>query len=499
MTTEALVPQTGQVPGDPAGPVGRGRRRAVLGTLAAVLPFVVVGAARATYFAEGDTFWATRTGAEILRQRTILLPDTFSWTVAGQLWHPNSWSYDVLLHLADQRWGRAGLGLVALLSVTATGVGVAVAGRLLGARPGPQIVVGFLAMPVLVAWLSTRPQTVSYALLPLTVGLAAVVVQRSGRRLLIGLAGLLLLSAAWVNLHLAALSAVVVTAAGLGVLLAARPRQWRTIVPRGAAVVAATLLGCSCSPLGWSVVGSALATRDASTTLITEWAPLWRATPACQATWLAALVGLGLTLASWRRRPQDVMLPVWSGATAALLVLGISAARFSAMALVLSLPAVALWVSDTDWTTARWRQSARWLAPRVVAAVAVGFSVIAVVRLPHVGEPNAGSATRAVVDAVPAGCRVLNEYDEGGWITYLRADDGVLVAQDGRNDVYGVAVLAEVQELIDGRPGALAELARRDVWCILLDPDRPVVEQARSAGWVEVAADRYRVLLVAPR
>jgi hypothetical protein len=474
------------------------RRRGQLGMLAVVIPFALVGAARAGSFAEGDTFWQVQTGTDVLARHTTSLTDTFSWTIAGRPWHPNSWLYDVLLALAHA-WGATGLGLAALFSVTSTGVGVAVAGRWLGSGVGPLMVTSLLAMPVLVPWLSARPQTVSYLLLPIVVGLAARVTWWRGRRLLGGLAALFVVSALWANLHLAALSGVFASAAGLAVLLLARRGHWLRLLPGAAAVLTAVVLGCASTPLGWSVVGSALATRDASTRLITEWAPLWRAAPICVATWLIAAGGLALIVAAWRRRPHDDLLPVWAGATAVLLVLGVSAARFSAMALVLALPAAAVWARDTDWTGHRLLGTAKFLAVRMAAALGGTFAVLAVLWLPHLGQPSEDMPDRSVVEAIPAGCRVLNEYDDGGYITMLRNADGVRVAQDGRNDVYGEAVLVEVQSLIDGRDGALATLGREDVGCLLLDPDRAVVGQARAAGWRTVAADDHRVLLVAPR
>jgi hypothetical protein len=192
------------------------------------------------------------------------------------------------------------------------------------------------------------------------------------------------------------------------------------------------------------------------------------------------------------------VLPVWSGGVAVLLLLGVGAARFSAMALVLALPTAALWAAGTDWSAHRRLGTVRFLARGVAAALACTYLVLAAINLPSAGEPSGGIASRATVEALPDGCRVLNEYDDGGWITHLRLDDGVLVAQDGRNDAFGVAVLEQVQGLVDGRPGTLAYLRAHDVGCLLLSPDRPVVAQARAAGWTEVAADPGRVLLVAP-
>ena len=288
------------------------------------------------------------------------------------------------------------------------------------------------------------------------------------------------------------------TAAGLGLVLLVHRRSWRLLLPRALVAGAATVLGCTCSPLGWSVLASAMTTRDASTAMIDEWAPLWRAPAIGWATWSAAALGLVLTLLAWRRRPQDPLLAVWSGATGVLVVLGVSAARFSPMAAVLALPAAALWISGTDWQAARWRRTAALLASGVATAAGVVLLVLAITRLPHLGEPSNGIASRDTVEAIPAGSRVLNEYDDGGWITYLRVDDGVLVAQDGRNDAYGVVVLDRVQQLIDGRAGALGYLRDHGVSCLLLSPDRPIVAQAEAAGWQVAASDEDRVLVLAP-
>ncbi|WP_138759385.1 hypothetical protein [Modestobacter altitudinis] len=497
MSTDQLVGAARR----PARFVGRtdaGRAGNVAQACGALLPFLLVGMVRMGAFAEGDTFWAVVAGRQVTEARSVTVPDAFSWTIPGQLWHPNAWLYDVLLHLADAAAGRVGLSLAALLGVLVVGCGVAVAGRVLGAGAGALAVTGILGSLVLVPWLSARPQSVSYGLLLVVVALAARSVEWRGRRLAVGIAALLALSALWVNLHLAALSGVFATTAGMAVVFATRRGEWRALMPRACLTVGATVLGCLCSPLGGSVITSALATRDASTAYITEWAPLWRANALCQATWAVAALGLVLTLVAWRRAPRDVALPVWAGALLVLLVLGVSAARFSAMAAALAIPAVAVWATRTDWDGARSRGRVRFFARGVAAALAATYVVLAFLHLPDVGEPTGSIASRATVEAIPDGCRVLNEYDDGGWITYLRADDGVLVAQDGRNDAYGAAVLTKVQGLIDGDAGTLAYLARQDVRCLLLSPDRPVVAQAEAAGWRVAAADADRVLVLAP-
>jgi hypothetical protein len=257
------------------------------------------------------------------------------------------------------------------------------------------------------------------------------------------------------------------------------------------------VLGCASSPFGFGVFGSAVATRDASSAVITEWAPLWETPTEGVATWVAAAIATVLTAAAWQRRPQDRLLPVWTGAVVVLLLGGVDAARFSAMALVLAMPAAAVWATDVDWNGSRNRWRLAFVARGVAAGFAVVLLVVSVVRLPDFGRPApARYPTDATVQAIPAGCRVLNEYNDGGYLILRRSADDVRVALDGRNDVYGATLIIHLQALIHGYPGALAELADDGVRCLLLNPDRPLVKQALAAGWRERAKDPKRVLLI---
>lgn len=494
-----LLPSTGRPPaGQLANAAARGNRRLSPMTVGLGL-FGLVGAVRAGWFAEGDTFWQVQTGTEILRRHTVFLTDTFSWSVSGRPWHPNSWLFDVLLSAAYTSAGSVGLALFTLCSVALVGLGVATTARALGAQASALAVSAALLVLPLLAWLSARPQTLTYALLPPVVLLAGRLVEWRGRRLVAGLAGLYLLVTLWMNLHLAALAAMPTVAAGLGALVLTHRRRWRQLLPTAGAALAVVVLGCASSPFGFAALGSALATRDASSELIAEWAPLWRTTPVAVFTWIVAAVALALAVAAWRRRPQDPLLPVWTGATGVLLVAGIDAARFSPMALVLALPAVAAWATAVDWSGGPRRRRGAFLASRTAAALAITLLVITLVRLPDLGRPSPGSyPADATLRAIPAGCRVLNEYDDGGYLILRRSADGIRVAMDGRNDVYGASLIAHLQGLIQGRPGAVAELTHDGVRCLLLAPHRPLVAQALEAGWHRTATDRSRVLLVAP-
>jgi hypothetical protein len=264
-------------------------------------------------------------------------------------------------------------------------------------------------------------------------------------------------------------------------------------------VLGAVVLGCASSPLGFDALTSALATRDASAQVVVEWAPLWHPSVAGVLTWIGAAIAVALGAAAWRHRPQDPLLATSTAGAAALLLLGITAARFSPMALVAALPAVAAWASGIDWTAGRRRSRVAFLATGTAAGLLVALLLIAGLHLPDLGEPSpADFPTASTIESIPAGCRVLNEYDDGGYLLLLRHTDGVRVAMDGRNDVYGAALIAHLQSIISGRPGALAELRQNHVGCLLLDPDRPLIHQALAGGWKTAARDAHRTLLISP-
>ena len=503
MTLEQVVEASGPT----TGPVAQGprvhstaqRARDRLPRSAVLAPFLVLGAVRAGWFSEGDTFWQVQTGREILRRGTVFLTDDFSWVVAGKPWHPNSWAFDVLLALAYDAAGPLGLAAVTVALVTALGVALCAVARALGARTRPMVVTNTLLLVPLLAWVSTRPQTASYTLLPLVLALAARTVLRRGRGLAWRLMALYAMTAVWVNLHLAALAALVAVGAGLLAVLVMRRTTARRLLLPAVGVVTAVGLGCVSSPFGVGAIASALATRDASTTLVTEWAPLWRTSPGAVLTWAAAALAVGAALVLWRRQLTDPLLAMCAAGSAVLLVLGVDAARFSPMALVAALPATAAWASRTDWSSGRWRPRIAFLSSRTALAWLAAMAVLAAVHLPDLGQPDPRQyPSAATVAAIPDGCRVLNEYEDGGVVILRRASDGVRVAIDGRNDVYGATLVTHLQNLLDAPPGALAELRHASVDCLLLAPGRPLVAAALTAGWRLAARDTNRILLLAP-
>ncbi len=99
-----------------------------------------------------------------------------------------------------------------------------------------------------------------------------------------------------------------------------------------------------------------------------------------------------------------------------------------------------------------------------------------------------------LVAAVPAGCRLFNEYDLGGFVIDQRWPD-VLVSQDGRNDMYGRARI-KIQEVWTLSTDA-SVLDPPAVDCVLADLDRPITAALQAdPRWTEAARSGYAVLMV---
>jgi hypothetical protein len=184
----------------------------------------------------------------------------------------------------------------------------------------------------------------------------------------------------------------------------------------------------------------------------------------------------------------------------AFTVLFVDAVRNGPFLLLVAGPEVALGIASV-----RTPQLRRVLAPRAGAirdGTCLGIAVLLVATLvgidhlrpvdPAVYPVHAVAALR---DGPRRGCRLLNEYDQGGFLL-ARLGPSVLVSEDGRNDLYGEARILEQQHVLRGRPGALRWIVEHRVGCVLVRPDRRLRRLLEHRGWRVVTHDPSAVLLV---
>lgn len=416
----------------------------------ALLPLVIL---RAGTLAETDTFWQIRTGLLTLERGSIPRVDPFSWTAPGEPWTLNSWGYNVVVGAAYQAAGLPGAAVICGAIIMATVAVVLVLARQLHSSPTMAASVLLLTSPVLLSWLSARPQLVDYLAVMVLLFLLGRVVD--GRRPGAAVLSVGVVMAIWVNLHAAALLGVAI-AGVTGILLLVRGVT-RSAGLRCLAATAAAGIGALLNPYGIGLFTQTAAVKDASADVVVEWQHLDPTSPAQMVMVLLGVVGLALAA-----RRRDV---VFTAALGVATLGSLLAIRILPILVLIAVPVLA--AALTRLTSAGRARRVHRVVVAVSAAVLASLVALAVPSLGHVGRPDAELYPVAVVKAIPDRCHVFNSYLIGGFVLLERPD--VLVSIDSRNDFYGTRRVFAAERLIRGEGDVTAGLV--GAGCVLVPPD----------------------------
>lgn len=467
-------------------PAEAGRRAWLLAWLA-YLPVAVM---RAGTLAESDTFWQIRAGLVTIDHRAIPRVDTFSWTVYGKPWTLNSWGFNVLIGLAYRLAGLPGAAWAcAGLVMAAAGVTLLLA-RQLGASPFLAGGLLLLTAPLLIGWLSARPQLVDYVAIPALVmllrriaagrdpGTSAIAEGRDRAR---WVAAVGLLTVAWVNLHAASLLGVAIAGASALLLLATRSTRAEGLWCGAAA--AAALAGSLLNPYGAGVFAQTAQVQSASAGVVTEWQHI---NPVSPTEWLIVVLGVAALIVAIRRRDRVLISALAITAPGAVLAI-----RLLPVLALVAVPALA--AAGSHPLVIRYVRSRRFMLTLGAAAIESVFAALAVMNLTHIGRPLAAYYPDRVVSAIPRGCRVFNSYLVGGYVILERPD--VKVSLDSRNDLYGPKRVIAEQEVV--RRGGNTATALAGAGCVLVPAHSALATQLyRNAGWQVRAREAAAVLFV---
>lgn len=448
------------------------------------LPVIVLGSTlllqtmwRAGELNAPDLWWHLRTGDLILDGGGVPRSDPFSWTAADDPWQPNAWLADVLMALLRRGAGLEGVALFRALSVMAIGLALYLLIRRRQGRPWPAMIVSALATLLMNPFIVERPQVLGFALFP---WLMVASHSTTSNRALLGLG---LLSSLWVNLH----GSFVVGVAVL--LLMTLGRLARRAAPLRSVIIAAvSLVATLVNPYGYHVYLHALAIARSSR-FIDEWQPLSLGDPRgiMVAIYMAALVIALWRTEAWRR--LDLLLPL-----VALGGLTLHAIRSAPFLLMAGAPVIAQAAGQIRADRLRaWARARR--SPMILGAMAAWAALLVMIAptLGRLGTVSGRFPVRATA-AIPAGCRLLNEYAFGGYVIDRRWPE-VRVSLDGRNDMYGPTRIREQQRLLSSLDAG--PLDRLGVRCVLLRRTRPLVTALRShPGWRLRASDASALLFV---
>ncbi|MDH3261650.1 MAG: hypothetical protein OEM81_00295 [Acidimicrobiia bacterium] len=430
---------------------------------------------------DSDTWWHLASGRLILEQKAIPRVDSFSWTAAGEAWQPNGWLSDAFLAVLERLGGLPWVALLRPTFMVLIGIVVFVLGRRSGAGPWSALAAASFAVFFAEPFVVERPQLFSFVLLPVVV-MTTRSALRGSNRALIGTFGI---TALWANLHGVFVVGVgVVGLLALGYALDRRTLLTPVMVAGGAAVAGFA------SPLLWRGYTNALYVPSVSVT-INEWRSLDLGD---SSDWLFLVVpALGILgmVVSRRWGSWEVLLPI-----IALTVATALAIRNAPLAAVIAAPEIAIGLSSLRVDRLR-----AWAAPRTVPIV-VGVWIAGVVvamqstnGFGDLGRPEAGQFPVVAAEEIPAGCRLLNEYADGGYLIATRWPE-VHVSQDGRNDLYGSERIERQRALLEG--DSLVELEAFGIDCVLAETSRPLANALQASDrWSLLAMDQAGSLFVA--
>lgn len=452
---------------------------------ATVLGALVVALERATAPFDSDGLWHVAAGEWMLEHGAIPRRDPFSWTANGEPWRLNSYAFDVGAALLHRAGGRAAVSAVMLAGLVAFAGVCHWSARRAGARPWAATACALVATYVASPFVVERPQSVSFVCF----AVAAVAAREAVAGSLRWLVGLGVLVAAWSNVHMTFLAGVVVVALVAGGEVIASRR-----VARPAAVVAVAVVAGLCNPYGFAAFTASLDVRTESKAAgIFEWQPV----DPSKLPQLAALACCGLVaVALWRtgrwRRPV-VVLPL-----AVLAAMAVDARRNIPFLMVLAAPELALAVPLRRAPVIRSRVASR--REPLTPGLLVGLAAIVVAQAASLRDLRPVTSATAPVRsaaAIPAGCRVLNDYVDGGWIIYSRHPE-VLVSMDPRNDMYGDELVLQQAAVLRAEGAWRRWLDDHDVGCVLARTGIGIVDELHDEGWPVAARDARHVLLVRP-
>jgi len=134
------------------------------------------------YHIQNDTFWHLKAGEYMVKHKTVLTRDVFSWTVPGAHWYSHEWLWEVIAYVIYSKFGFTGLFVFDLLQVflilllgvvlfnSALSYTVFLAGMLMYTTAGyicarPHLTGLFLLMLMLVVYYNVRNEKVKSVLM----------------------------------------------------------------------------------------------------------------------------------------------------------------------------------------------------------------------------------------------------------------------------------------------------------------------------------------------
>lgn len=430
--------------------------------------------------AEADVYLHLRLGHEFLDGWSVGRPGHLG-PFDSATWHPTQWLPQVGLATAERLAGLAGVMWLAGTAILLLPIVVYVACRRTTA-PLPAAIATVLAVLASQPGLSARPQVLSY-LLVVVVTATWLATVRDGRPRY----WLVLVAWAWVPLHgMWPIGIAIGLVAVVGIALERElPRQ--QLLRLGAIPVASVAVSLL-TPIGTGALESVVGV-GARTAYFAEWGP----TDFTEPFTLALLAMYAIAFASnLRQGPMS-----WP--TLLLLGLGLAWALYSVRTVPVSALMAAPFVAEAiQRHVPRATTLGRREGTALLVTFLVGSAVLAPVVASRADDPVVPGWLDERLDALPAGTRVLNDWDTGAYLLWRHPD--LSLAMHGYGDVFTDAELERNADILRLRPGWDAEVAELDADLAVVDPSTALgYALVHDLDWTLVQEDDEFSVLTPPR
>jgi hypothetical protein len=436
-----------------------------------------------------DLWGHVRFGQDMLAERSIKLPDTYSFTT-DRAWINHEWLSEILFAAAFNAAGAAGVNLLRILVVA--GLLAIVWGASAGlVEPRRSMVVGACALGIYMRAHPIRPQVFSLLMFAIPLLLVERADQKRSLRPIIWVPPLM---AAWVNFHGGWIVGFGFFA--LWCVPAALTRSMRGRVALAGAVTAAfafTLL----NPYGPDMWQFLWTTVRFERPMIADWQPLYQLRPLLWMSWLTGFCVAAAAAARARSRAD------WTS-VAMVAALGLAAVRVSRLDAFFALAAVFLAIRLLcHSSSSRTSEVPRRVLPSPAIAVLFALCVLAtavalVPRATTVPVPDClmpDSAVAAYVRDRKLTGNVLMWFDWGQYSIWHFGPD-LKVSMDGRREtVYGDELISAHVRFYFGRSDEwrYAESLNADyVW---IPRHLPAARALQLNGWNTLCEGQSSILL----
>lgn len=427
-----------------------------------------------------DTWWHLATGELIIEQGSLPGSDPFSWTAAGKPWVLQAWGSDVIFAVVNDLAGAG--GLIVLQGILIGAAMLLMAGVLRRSARDELVVAAVLLGTVIATSLvwTVRPHLFTVLFFA---GFLRILSEPRGRAVW----WLVPLTALWANLH----GAFVVGLVVIAIVALARSVSgeghglWRVLA-------ASAVAGCV-NPEGPALYLHPMRVMAASAEVL-EWQPPGLR-GAAAVTFAVMTIG-ALAVLAWRGRRPSLE---WLALAVVMTFSGFAAIRNVPLAAMATGPCLAYALDGLLPRPDPERPAGERLAlGAATVTLVVGLALLAASNVWGGGEARlleAGRFPAAAVERLnelPPG-RLANPYNWGAYLIYKAP--GFPVSFDGRNDMYGRALLDRQMLLEELRPGWREFLEEGGVRYVLWKRTEPLAEALRlDEGWRLLHEDRLAVL-----